>query len=190
MFNLKNTLGLSDGGYRDFKRGVAACVLSNLTMLPPFVVMLQIIITLLDPLLSGNPINTAKLWILLCGTSGLLGGRLVDGFPDNNFMLAVPAVDFFAVGFFAIVAVFFVAIFFGLAIFFSPCLVYLNNGVNHLVQVIDTVTLTMADAEDKGRKEGNNEANIKNARKMKADNMPVSQICKYTDLSPEIIAQL
>ncbi|GBU26953.1 hypothetical protein R84B8_00469 [Treponema sp. R8-4-B8] len=56
----------------------------------------------------------------------------------------------------------------------------------------------IADAEDKGRreghreghKEGHYEANIINARRMKADNMPVSQISKYTDLSPETIAQL
>jgi len=44
----------------------------------------------------------------------------------------------------------------------------------------------MKDAEKKGR----NEANLENARKMKADNMSVSQISKYTGLSAEIIAQL
>ncbi|MDR2502323.1 MAG: ABC transporter ATP-binding protein/permease [Oscillospiraceae bacterium] len=65
MFNLKNTLGLSDSGYRDFKRGVFACVLSNLAMLPPFVVLLQIISALLDPMISGNSLNAMKLWLLL-----------------------------------------------------------------------------------------------------------------------------
>ncbi|GBU27342.1 hypothetical protein R84B8_00872 [Treponema sp. R8-4-B8] len=44
----------------------------------------------------------------------------------------------------------------------------------------------MKDAERRGRKE----ANLEIARKMKADNMPVSQISKYTDLPPETIAQL
>ena len=56
----------------------------------------------------------------------------------------------------------------------------------------------MADAENKGRREGRsegliegrNEANLENARKMKADNMPVSQISKYTGLSAETITQL
>ena len=56
----------------------------------------------------------------------------------------------------------------------------------------------MRDAKREGYKEGlnegfiegRNEANLENARKMKADNMPVSQICKYTGLSQEIIAQL
>jgi len=52
----------------------------------------------------------------------------------------------------------------------------------------------MADAENKGRSEGliegRNEANLENAKKMKADNMSVSQISKYTGLSAEVIAQL
>jgi ATP-binding cassette subfamily B protein len=65
MFNLKNTLGLSDGGYRDFQRGVFACVLSNLALLPPFVIIIQIVMTLLDPLMTDAPLNTGKLWILL-----------------------------------------------------------------------------------------------------------------------------
>jgi ATP-binding cassette subfamily B protein len=65
MFNLKISLGLSDGGYRDFKRGVAACLLSNLIMLLPFAVIIQVIITLLDPLMSGEALKTTNLWICL-----------------------------------------------------------------------------------------------------------------------------
>jgi len=41
-----------------------------------------------------------------------------------------------------------------------------------------------------GRDEGRNEEKLENARRMKADNMPVSQISKYTGLSAEIIDQL
>ena len=52
----------------------------------------------------------------------------------------------------------------------------------------------MRDAKREGHKEGliegHNEANLENARRMKADNMSVSQISKYTGLSAEIIAQL
>ena len=52
----------------------------------------------------------------------------------------------------------------------------------------------MADAEKKGLSEGliegRNEEKLENARKMKADNMSVSQISKYTGLSAETIAQL
>ncbi|MDR2701352.1 MAG: Rpn family recombination-promoting nuclease/putative transposase [Spirochaetaceae bacterium] len=44
----------------------------------------------------------------------------------------------------------------------------------------------MADAKLSGR----NEANLENARKMKADNMSVSQISKYTGLPTETIARL
>jgi hypothetical protein len=53
--------------------------------------------------------------MVACGTSGLLGGRLVEGFADNSLMLVVPvfafAVAFFATGFLveaALAAVFFV----------------------------------------------------------------------------------
>jgi len=52
----------------------------------------------------------------------------------------------------------------------------------------------MRDAErkghDEGLREGLNEANLENARRMKADNMPVAQISKYTGLSVETITQL
>jgi len=41
-----------------------------------------------------------------------------------------------------------------------------------------------------GREEGHNEANIEYARKMKADNMPLSQISKYTGLPIETIEKL
>ena len=48
----------------------------------------------------------------------------------------------------------------------------------------------IGDAENKGRREGRNEEKLENARKMKADNMPISQISKYTGLSTEAIDQL
>jgi predicted transposase/invertase (TIGR01784 family) len=60
----------------------------------------------------------------------------------------------------------------------------------------------LADAEKKGLNkgrseghiegliEGRNEEKLENARKMKADNMSISQISKYTGLSAETIAQL
>ena len=52
----------------------------------------------------------------------------------------------------------------------------------------------MRDAERKGLAnglaKGRDEANFENARRMKADNMSVSQISKYTGLSAEVIDQL
>jgi ATP-binding cassette subfamily B protein len=65
MFRIKETLGLSDKGYEDFKRGVRACVMSHLSLLLPFIVIIQSAIALLDPLLSGRPLDAARLWALL-----------------------------------------------------------------------------------------------------------------------------
>jgi ATP-binding cassette subfamily B protein len=64
MFNLQEAIGLSDEGYRNFKRAVFAVVLTNFTMLIPFVVIVQTIIALLEPLYTGRPLDTARLWLL------------------------------------------------------------------------------------------------------------------------------
>ncbi|MDR1412462.1 MAG: ABC transporter ATP-binding protein, partial [Actinomycetes bacterium] len=65
MFNIKELLGLSPEGYRDFQRGVVACVASNLSLLLPFAVIIQCIITLLHPLLTGSTLDVRRLWMLL-----------------------------------------------------------------------------------------------------------------------------
>ncbi|MDR2586952.1 MAG: ABC transporter ATP-binding protein/permease, partial [Coriobacteriales bacterium] len=64
MFDIQKLLGLSEDGYRDFKRGIFACVLSNLVLLIPFCIIIFTIATLLDPLLTGEPLNTTRLWLL------------------------------------------------------------------------------------------------------------------------------
>jgi ATP-binding cassette subfamily B protein len=64
VFKLKELLGLSDAGYRDFLRGVRACVLTNLLLLLSFAVIIQTIVVLLEPLLNGAPLNILKLWLL------------------------------------------------------------------------------------------------------------------------------
>jgi ATP-binding cassette subfamily B protein len=64
MFRIKETLGLSDKGYDDFKRGVRACVMSHLSLLLPFIVIIQSVIALLEPLLSGKTLDGARLWTL------------------------------------------------------------------------------------------------------------------------------
>ncbi|MDR0654011.1 MAG: ABC transporter ATP-binding protein/permease [Synergistaceae bacterium] len=63
MFGIKALLGLSEEGYADFKRGVRACVVSNLSLLLPFAVIIQTIIALLGPLMNGQPLDIAKLWL-------------------------------------------------------------------------------------------------------------------------------
>lgn len=63
--NIKKLMGLSDEGYKDFKRAVGAVTLSNLTMMLPFVVLIQAIMALLAPLMGGAALDTARLWLLL-----------------------------------------------------------------------------------------------------------------------------
>jgi ATP-binding cassette subfamily B protein len=69
VFNVKNLLGLSGEGYRNFKRAVRAVVLSNLCLFLPFLVIIQSIVTLLAPLMdggSGGPaLDRGRLWVLL-----------------------------------------------------------------------------------------------------------------------------
>lgn len=64
MFNIKKALGLSEDGYRGFKRAVFAMVLSNLTLLLPFMIIIQTIMTLIDPLLTGDALDVGRLWSL------------------------------------------------------------------------------------------------------------------------------
>jgi ATP-binding cassette subfamily B protein len=65
MFGIKELLQLSDEGYRDLKRGVFAHALSNLCLLPPFGVAVQIILLLLRPLLDGSQLKKGELWLWL-----------------------------------------------------------------------------------------------------------------------------
>ncbi|MDR0655790.1 MAG: ABC transporter ATP-binding protein/permease [Treponema sp.] len=65
MFAIKKTLALSETGWHDFKRAVFACVLSNLCLFLPFIIIIQTIVTLLDPLMSGGTLDTQKLLLLL-----------------------------------------------------------------------------------------------------------------------------
>jgi ATP-binding cassette subfamily B protein len=60
-------LNLSKEGAKSLNRAVFACVLSNLSLMLPFLVIVQAIITLLDPLMNGGTLNTNKLWLLLAG---------------------------------------------------------------------------------------------------------------------------
>jgi ATP-binding cassette subfamily B protein len=66
MFNIQNRFGLSGEGYRNFKRAVRAVVVSNLCLFLPFVVIIQTIITLLGPLMTGGgSLDRNRLWLLL-----------------------------------------------------------------------------------------------------------------------------
>ncbi|WNY26226.1 ABC transporter ATP-binding protein [Methanolapillus millepedarum] len=64
---IQERLGLSDQGYKDLKKAVFACVIANLTLLLPFVVIIQVITTLIIPLVTGRDLDTNRLWMLLAG---------------------------------------------------------------------------------------------------------------------------
>jgi len=67
MRKLKEVLMLTDKGYRDLKKAIAACTLTNLSLMLPFGVTVQVFIELLKPLM-GQEISWTKMWILLgCG---------------------------------------------------------------------------------------------------------------------------
>ena len=64
MRKLKDFLMLTDKGYKDLKKAVFACTLTNLSMMLPFFVTIQLFTQLLNPLL-GNPLEINQLWLLL-----------------------------------------------------------------------------------------------------------------------------
>jgi ATP-binding cassette subfamily B protein len=80
MFNIKKIFGLTDEGYRDFKRGVFAAVLSNLTLFIAFAVIIQTLMAVLNPLMTGIAFDAILIWKLFgAGLAGallyLLAGR-------------------------------------------------------------------------------------------------------------------
>jgi ATP-binding cassette subfamily B protein len=80
MFNIKKLFGLTEEGYRDFKRGVFATVLSNLTLFIAFAVIVRIVMAVLNPLITGKSLDMILMWKLFgAGLAGaaahLLAGR-------------------------------------------------------------------------------------------------------------------
>jgi ATP-binding cassette subfamily B protein len=68
---LKKLLRLSDEGVRGLRKGIFACVLSNLCMFLPFGVILKVMTLLLEPLMDGgSPLNPAELWLWLGAGAG------------------------------------------------------------------------------------------------------------------------
>jgi ATP-binding cassette subfamily B protein len=81
MFNIKKLFGLTEEGYRDFKRGVFATILLNLTLFIAFAVIIQIIMAILNPLMTGNALDAVMVWKLF----GLgLGGALLYVLAGRN----------------------------------------------------------------------------------------------------------
>lgn len=62
----KRELHLTDQGAKQLNKAVIACTVENLTLFLPFVILLQVIKVVVEPLVSGKPLDTMQLWIL-CG---------------------------------------------------------------------------------------------------------------------------
>ena len=63
MPKLQYALMLTDKGYKDLKQAVAACTLTNFSMMLPFAVMINIIMEIIKPL-NGEELSWTKMWIL------------------------------------------------------------------------------------------------------------------------------
>ncbi len=82
MFHMKDKLMLTDQGYSDLKKAIGACTLTNLSLMLPFCVTLQIFTELLRPLM-GQEISWARMWIYL--GFGILGAILVFLSSVNDY---------------------------------------------------------------------------------------------------------
>ena len=63
---LKKIFRLTDKGAKNLKKAIVFCVIANLTQFFPFVILLQVMRVIIDPLVNNVAIDTGQLWIL-CG---------------------------------------------------------------------------------------------------------------------------
>ena len=67
-------LHLSPKGEKDLRRAIVVCVLTNLTLFFPYVIIMQVMQTLIAPLHTGAPLDTGRLWLLFA--AGVAVGAL------------------------------------------------------------------------------------------------------------------
>lgn len=82
MPKLKSLFMLTDKGYKDLKGAIAACTLTNFSMMIPFGVTLQMIIELLRPL-TGGEISWTRMWLLV--VAGGVGAFFVFLCSKNDY---------------------------------------------------------------------------------------------------------
>jgi ATP-binding cassette subfamily B protein len=82
MFNLKETLMLTDKGYSDLKKAIAACTLTNLSLMLPFIVTIQLFAELIKPLM-GQDLSWNTMWALL--GLGIVAAILVFLASKNDY---------------------------------------------------------------------------------------------------------
>ena len=79
---LQDSLMLTDKGYKDLKGAIFACVLTNLSMMIPAVIMVQVIIELVKPF-TGGEISWGRMWFLF--SAGLVGAVVVFLCNKNDY---------------------------------------------------------------------------------------------------------
>lgn len=82
MFQLKEKLMLTDKGYKDLKKAVLACTITNLSLMLPFGVTIQIFAELLKPSM-GEEISWTKMWIYF--GMGIIAAVLVFLANKNDY---------------------------------------------------------------------------------------------------------
>ncbi|OCF92120.1 ABC transporter [Gilliamella sp. wkB7] len=61
----KRLLMLSDTGSKNLRQAIIACTISNLTLMLPFIILLQVIVSLITPLTSHLAVNKSYLWLMV-----------------------------------------------------------------------------------------------------------------------------
>lgn len=82
MPKLQEAFMLTDKGYKDLKKAIAACTLSNFSMMLPFSVIIQIIMETIKPL-YGEEISVNKMWLLF--GLGILAAVIVFVCLKNDY---------------------------------------------------------------------------------------------------------
>ncbi len=82
MLNLKDMLLLTDKGYSDLKKAIFACTVTNLSLMLPFGITIQIFAELLKPLM-GEQISWTRMWIYFGG--GIVSAVLVFAANKNDY---------------------------------------------------------------------------------------------------------
>ncbi len=82
MPNIKEILMLTEKGYADLKKAIIACTITNMSLMLPFGITIQIFNELIKPLM-GEDISWAKMWVFFGG--GVVAAILVFLANKNDY---------------------------------------------------------------------------------------------------------
>ncbi len=83
MSKLQKALFLSEKGYKDLKKAIFACTITNLAMLLPFCVTVMIFAEILAPIADGGTIQWGHIWMLW--GAGIVSALLVFLAAKNDY---------------------------------------------------------------------------------------------------------